>query len=148
MKSLTPGFRSRNSGVTFGESARNLSMLPRILIVVAALLGAAGIAAAAGASHGDDARILGAFALIALTQAPALLALALSDRATAAMRWGGAVIAAGTVAFCGDLAARHFTGAALVPMSAPFGGTAIIAGWLIVAAAGLLAPGRRSRADG
>jgi uncharacterized membrane protein YgdD (TMEM256/DUF423 family) len=28
---------------------------------------------------------------------------------------------------------RHFTGAALFPMAAPIGGTALIAGWLILA---------------
>lgn len=119
-----------------------MNPLPRILIVIAGLLGAAGVAAAAGASHTGDAHILGSLALIALTQAPAILAMALSERAGAAMRWGGAVVAAGALVFCSDLAARHLTGAALVPMSAPAGGVAMIAGWLIVAAAGLLTPRR------
>lgn len=113
-------------------------MLPRLLILIAGILGAAGIAAAAGSSHGDDTRTLGALALIALTQAPALLAIGLSANPPPTLRIGGIVIAAGTILFCADLAARHFAGTALFPMSAPFGGTAIIAGWLVVALSALL----------
>lgn len=113
-------------------------MVPRILVVVAGLLGAAGVAAAAASSHGDDARTLGALALIALTQAPALLAIGLSANPSPTLRIGGAVIAAGAILFCADLAARHIGGTALFPMSAPVGGTAIIAGWLVVALSALL----------
>ena len=54
------------------------------------------------------------------------------------LRVGAIVIAIGACFFCADLAVRHFLGSALFPMSAPFGGTAIIAGWLIVAVGGLL----------
>jgi uncharacterized membrane protein YgdD (TMEM256/DUF423 family) len=54
------------------------------------------------------------------------------------LRTGAIVVAIGACLFSADLAARHFLGAGLFPMSAPFGGTAIIAGWLIVAVGGLL----------
>jgi uncharacterized membrane protein YgdD (TMEM256/DUF423 family) len=111
----------------------------RLAIVLAGILGAAGTAAAAGASHAGDQRIFGALALIALANAPALLAFGLLPAKGWLMRTGALVIAAGAILFCADLAARHFWGSALFPMSAPFGGTAIIAGWLIVALAGLLA---------
>jgi uncharacterized membrane protein YgdD (TMEM256/DUF423 family) len=116
----------------------------RLAIVLAGILGAAGTAAAAGASHAGpdslgDERVLGALALIALANAPALLAFGLLPAKGWLIRAGALVIAAGAILFCADLAARHFWGNALFPMSAPFGGTAIIAGWLIVALAGLVA---------
>jgi len=109
----------------------------RILLLVAGLLGAAGIAAAAAASHAGDARILGALALIALTQAPALVALALLGSGNRVLRIAAVLIALGAVLFSADLAARHFLGARLFPMSAPFGGVAMIAGWLALAVAAL-----------
>jgi uncharacterized membrane protein YgdD (TMEM256/DUF423 family) len=108
-----------------------------LTIFLAGLLGAAGVVAAAGASHAEDTRILGALALVALTHAPALLAFGLSSVQGRLLRIGAMVIAMGACVFCADLATRHFLGSALFPMSAPFGGTAIIAGWLIVAVGGL-----------
>ena len=110
----------------------------RLTIVLAGILGAAGVAAAARASHSDDPRVLGALALIALSHAPALLAFGLSSVKGRVLRVGAIVIAAGCCLFSTDLAARHFLGGGLFPMSAPFGGTAIIAGWLTVAVGGFL----------
>lgn len=110
----------------------------RLTIFLAGILGAAGVAAAAGASHTADTRLLGGLALIALSHAPALLAFGLSSVTGPVLRIGAAVIAIGACLFCADLAARHFLGSALFPMSAPFGGTAIIAGWLIVAIGAIL----------
>jgi uncharacterized membrane protein YgdD (TMEM256/DUF423 family) len=112
----------------------------RLTIFLASVLGAAGVAAAAGASHSNDPRVLGALALIALSHAPALLTFGLSSVTGGLLRVGAIVIAVGACFFCADLAARHFLGSALFPMSAPFGGTAIIAGWLIVAVGGFLSP--------
>jgi uncharacterized membrane protein YgdD (TMEM256/DUF423 family) len=114
----------------------------RLTIFLAGILGAAGVAAAAGASHSDDPRVLGALALIALSHAPVLLAFGLSSVTGKMLRVGAAAIAAGACLFSADLAARHFLGGGLFPMSAPFGGTAIIAGWLMVAAGGLLSTRR------
>ena len=110
----------------------------RLTIFLAGILGAAGVAAAAGASHSADPRVLGALALIALSHAPALLAFGLSAVQGRILRIGALVIALGACLFSADLAARHFFGGALFPMSAPFGGTAIIAGWVIVAVGGLV----------
>jgi uncharacterized membrane protein YgdD (TMEM256/DUF423 family) len=110
----------------------------RLAIFLAGILGAAGVAAAAGASHSEDPRVLGALALIALSHAPALLAFGLIAVQGRVLRVGAVVIALGACLFCADLAARHFLGGALFPMSAPFGGTAIIAGWIIVAVGGLV----------
>jgi uncharacterized membrane protein YgdD (TMEM256/DUF423 family) len=113
----------------------------RLTIFLAGILGAAGVAAAAGASHTEDTRVLGALALIALSHAPALLAFGLASVTGKVLRVGAVVIALGACLFSADLAARHFLGSALFPMSAPFGGTAIIAGWLIVAV-GAIMPSR------
>jgi uncharacterized membrane protein YgdD (TMEM256/DUF423 family) len=110
----------------------------RLTIFLAGILGASGVAAAAGASHSDDPRVLGALALIALSHAPALLAFGLAPVQGRLLRIGAIVIALGASLFSADLAARHFLGGGLFPMSAPFGGTAIIAGWLVIAAGGLL----------
>jgi uncharacterized membrane protein YgdD (TMEM256/DUF423 family) len=110
----------------------------RIAIIVAGILGAAGVIAAAGASHAGDARILGNLALIALTQAPAILALGLYAPATLLVRVATACIGAGALVFCGDLAMRHFTGAVLLPMSAPIGGSAMILGWALLVPAGVM----------
>jgi uncharacterized membrane protein YgdD (TMEM256/DUF423 family) len=114
----------------------------RLTICLAGILGAAGVAAAAGASHAGDARVLGALALIALSHAPALLAFGLSSVQGRLLRGGAVIIAVGACLFSADLAARHFLGGALFPMSAPFGGTAIIAGWLVVALGGLVSRNR------
>lgn len=104
----------------------------RLAIAVAGILGAAGVIAAAGASHAGDARVLGALALIALTQAPALLALGLLATTQFVVRIATTLVGLGALVFCADLAARHFTAAALFPMSAPIGGSAMILGWALL----------------
>jgi uncharacterized membrane protein YgdD (TMEM256/DUF423 family) len=110
----------------------------RIAIVAAAILGATGVIAAAGASHADDERILGNLALIALTQAPAILALGLYAPSTLLTRIATTCIGAGALLFSADLAMRHFTAAGLFPMSAPIGGSAMILGWALLIPAGLM----------
>jgi uncharacterized membrane protein YgdD (TMEM256/DUF423 family) len=113
----------------------------RIALAVAGILGAGGVAAAAAASHVGDERILGSLALIALTQAPAVLALALYAGAGTLMRIATALIGLGALAFSADLAAIHFLGASPIPMAAPTGGLLMIAGWLVLVLAAL--DGRR-----
>ena len=110
----------------------------RLALFLAGVLGAGGVAAAAAASHADDERIFGAIALIALVHAAVLLAFGLSSVTGLLLRTGALVIGAGACLFSADLAARHFLGQGLFPMSAPFGGTAIIGGWVLVALAGAI----------
>ena len=107
--------------------------LTRLGIFISGVLGATGLAAAAGASHSGDTVILGSLALIALTQAPVILAVSLHAESNRLMLSAAVVIAAGAVLFCADLALRHFTGNYLFPMSAPIGGTAMIGGWALLA---------------
>ncbi len=111
--------------------------LERIAIILAGLLGASGVAAAAASSHAGAA-LLGPYALIALTHAPAILALALAALPPV---FNGALIAlmTGSLLFCGDLALRHLLGAAPLPLLAPAGGMALILGWSLLIVGGLFA---------
>jgi uncharacterized membrane protein YgdD (TMEM256/DUF423 family) len=104
-----------------------------VAVIVAALLGAAGVAAAAGATHSGDQAMLGPLALIALTHAPALIALAAYQPPFRFQPHAMVIIAFGAILFSLDLAVRHFTGAPFFPHAAPIGGTALIAGWLALA---------------
>jgi uncharacterized membrane protein YgdD (TMEM256/DUF423 family) len=113
----------------------------RAILADAAILGAAGVAAAAGATHTGDQALLGPLALVALTQAPALIALGAYTSPFRLMRSATVVIAFGAILFSADLAMRHFTGASLFPYAAPIGGTTLIVGWLILAASAVI--GRR-----
>lgn len=107
----------------------------RPFLALAGLLGAAGIAIAAAASHGRDANLT-IVANFLLVHAPALIALSLVPYSRF-VAVSGYVLAAGLVIFCGDLAMRSATGNALFPMAAPIGGGTLILGWLLVAASAL-----------
>jgi len=114
----------------------------RLAFVVAGILGAGGVAAAAGASHySGDERVLGAVALVALTHAATFLALGLASTTGRLLRAGALVIGAGVGIFCLDLTVRHIFDVALMPITAPIGGMAMIAGWTLIAIAGAF--GRR-----
>lgn len=110
----------------------------RLAIVLAGLLGAGGVAAAAAASH-EGGALLAPLSLIALSHAPALLAVGLSAVTAIGVRSGALVLGIGAFLFCADLGAKHLWGVSLFPYAAPIGGTAMIAGWAIVAVAGLFA---------
>ncbi|WP_404402724.1 DUF423 domain-containing protein [Pelagibacterium halotolerans] len=109
----------------------------RLLAALAGLLGAAGVAAAAGSNHTGSA-LLGPLSLIALTHAPALLALSLFRPAERRMSIAALVLALGALVFCADLAARQFLGSPLFTFAAPLGGIMMIAGWLSVGLFGFL----------
>ena len=113
-------------------------IIKSIALIVAGLLGASGVAAAAASSHAG-ADLLGPYALIALTHAPALLALGLFAQARI-LSVAMLILALGAIVFSADLATRHFAGHGLFPMAAPIGGMLLIAGWLAVALAGLATP--------
>lgn len=110
--------------------------MQRALLVAAGLIGAAGVASAAAASHAPDTRNLAAIAAICLSHGPALLALGLHARSRAFMVFG-AILAAGTILFAGDLAIREWMGHGLFPSAAPLGGGAMMLAWVGVAFAGL-----------
>ena len=113
----------------------------RLAIAAAGILGAVGIMAAAGATHFGDTRVLGSLALIALSQAPAVLVLALIAGRHWSTRIATLLIGGGALVFSADLVALHLMGASPLPIAAPIGGSAMILGWLTLIPAGFV--GRR-----
>jgi uncharacterized membrane protein YgdD (TMEM256/DUF423 family) len=107
----------------------------RLLLVAAGICGALGVAAAARASHGGDEN-LGIAANFLLLHAPVLIGLSLMAANRVAVV-AGIVLLGGIAVFAGDLAARSLLGGALFPMAAPIGGSGLIGGWMLVAAAGI-----------
>jgi uncharacterized membrane protein YgdD (TMEM256/DUF423 family) len=104
----------------------------RFFIFAGGLAGAAGVAISALAAHrgGHDSGIAASFLVM---HAPALLAIGFFGRRRF-LTAGGSILLAGLLLFCGDLLMRDFAGGRLFPMAAPIGGTAMILGWLVVAA--------------
>ena len=105
-----------------------------ILIALAGLMGAAGVALAAASAHAIPGAGLDSGAYILLFHAVAVLG------GTALMQQGAPnrplmllVLAAwivGATLFSGDIALRAFTGHRLFPLAAPSGGMILIAAWL------------------
>jgi uncharacterized membrane protein YgdD (TMEM256/DUF423 family) len=111
----------------------------RVLIGLAALMGACGVVLAALSAHGADAsRLVPASSMLLFHAAAVLGTTALAVRgpihASVALvpAWG---FVAGAALFAGDLTLRQFAGHALFPSAAPTGGTLLIASWLALAVA-------------
>lgn len=111
----------------------------RILIILAAVMGADGVMLAAAAAHETDATRLAAASSMLLFHSTAVLAaVALAERGVIDVRIGiaagfGFVIA--SALFAGDLTMRQYAGHSLFPMAAPTGGTLLILSWLVLAVA-------------
>ena len=109
----------------------------RILVILAAGMGADGVILAAAAAHQPDATRLASASSMLLFHALAVLAaVALTERGLIHVRLGivaawGFVIAAAL--FAGDLTLRQYAGHSLFPMAAPTGGTLLIVSWLMLA---------------
>jgi len=115
------------------------SRMSRILIILAAVMGADGVMLAAASVHQADATRLGSASSMLLFHSSAVLAVvALAERGivhigigiTAA--WGFVIAAA---LFAGDLTLRQYAGHSLFPFAAPVGGTLLILSWLVLAVA-------------
>ena len=104
-----------------------------LFVLVAGLMGLAGVALAAGASHGADPRLLGGASAMCLAHAPIILVLALNMQTLRTSKPAGMLLSLGTILFAADLVCRHYTSNALFPMSAPIGGMIMMAGWLAIA---------------
>jgi uncharacterized membrane protein YgdD (TMEM256/DUF423 family) len=111
----------------------------RILIILAAIMGADGVILAAAAAHQADATRLGPASSMLLFHASAVLGtVALAERGVIHARigvpaaWGFVVAAA---LFAADLCLRQYAGHGLFPFAAPTGGTLLIASWLALAVA-------------
>ena len=116
-----------------------MSRTARILVVLAAVMGADGVMLAAASAHGADASRLAAASSMLLFHATAVIAtVAVAERGIVHARIGltaafGFAIAASL--FAGDLTLRQYAGHGLFPMAAPTGGTLLIASWLMLAVA-------------
>ena len=115
------------------------SRVLRILIILAAVMGADGVILAALSAHQADVARLGSASSMLLFHASAVLGtVALLERGVVHARIGtaaafGFVVAAAL--FATDLSLRQYAGHGLFPMAAPTGGTLLIASWLALAIA-------------
>jgi uncharacterized membrane protein YgdD (TMEM256/DUF423 family) len=111
----------------------------RILIVLAAVMGADGVMLAAASAHQPDAtRLASASSMLLFHALATLAAVALAERGVIHVRIGlaaawGFVIA--SALFAGDLTLRQYAGHGLFPMAAPTGGTLLIVSWIALAVA-------------
>ena len=111
----------------------------RILVILAAVMGADGVMLAAASAHQPDATRLASASSMLLFHALAILAaVALAERGVIHVRIGigaalGFVVAAAL--FAGDLTMRQYAGHGLFPFAAPTGGTLLIVSWLTLAVA-------------
>jgi uncharacterized membrane protein YgdD (TMEM256/DUF423 family) len=114
-----------------------------IWIVVAGLMGAAGVVLAAAAAHAGSTVRLDSAGYLLLFHASALISGVVAlDRGLLWRPLGTAAAAGfvvGSALFAGDLALRAFAGSRLFPMAAPTGGTILIASWLGLAVAAAVA---------
>ena len=110
-----------------------------LLVAFAGLLGAAGVADAAIATHLTGGASLEKASIILMVHAAALVGLA-ALVAQAGERWSAALVVAtlglGAALFGLDVTLLTLQGHRLFPYAAPIGGSTMIASWLIV---GLLA---------
>lgn len=111
-----------------------LDNLRPLILFVSGLMGAVGVALAAAASHGGDTLFLGSASTMCLAHAPVLLGLYLGQKHVRTATLAALVLGLGTSVFAGDLVSRHYLGNRLFPFAAPFGGTMMMLGWLIMAA--------------
>jgi len=111
----------------------------RILVILAAVMGADGVILAAASAHQPDAsRLLPASSMLLFHALAVLAVVALTERGIIDRRIGiaaasGFVIAA--VLFAADLTLRQYAGHSLFPFAAPAGGTLLILSWLLLAVA-------------
>ena len=114
----------------------------RLAVILAGLMGAAGVALAAAAAHQPDATRLASGSSMLLFHASAVIgAVLLTTHGLA--RWPVGLVAVygfiiGAALFAGDLASRQYAGHSLFTMAAPTGGTIMLLSWLVLALAALL----------
>jgi uncharacterized membrane protein YgdD (TMEM256/DUF423 family) len=123
-------------------------MIVKFLLVLAGLMGAAGMVLAAASAHVapgsglDSAAYMLLFHAVAVIAGVALLQHGLLWRPLSLLvlsAW-----ALGAALFAGDLAMRAFAGHRLFPFAAPTGGTILIAAWLAFTGCAICALVRRS----
>ncbi len=121
-------------------------MTPTILIAVAGLMGAAGVVLLAAGAHAAPGTGLDNAGQMLLFHAAAVVAAASALHQGLFFRPLGIAAAIGLVIgaslFSGDIAMRALAGHRLFPMAAPSGGVILIASWLALAVAAVIAAAR------
>lgn len=115
------------------------------LLMVAGILGAAGVALAAAATHTGATQMLGNASAMCLAHAPAILALVALRHALRAASMAAFLLGPGCLLFTADLVSRHFFDSRLFFFAAPIGGSMLIAGWVAVIAGVFLTALRNRR---
>ena len=114
-----------------------------ILIALAGLMGAAGIALTAAGAHGKPGTGLDNAGYLLLIHAAAVIAVTVAARGGLLLRPVGLAALCGFIVgaalFAADLTARAYLGGRLFPYAAPTGGTIMILSWLTLAVAALTA---------
>lgn len=113
-----------------------------LVLLLAGLMGACGVALAAAATHMGGA-LLGPASAMCLAHAPAMLALFAGHRLIRTATGAALLMGIGTLLFAGDLVLKQVYGTGLFPMAAPTGGILMMLGWLL-AGAGAFFPVSRS----
>ena len=118
-------------------------MTARLLLGLAGLMGATGVALAAASAHGAEASRLASASAMLLFHATAVLG-CVALLARGLLHGGIGPVAAfgfviGPALFASDLTLRQYAGHSLFPFAAPTGGTLMIASWLAVTLAAAVA---------
>ncbi|GAK68970.1 hypothetical protein RRU01S_03_01380 [Agrobacterium rubi TR3 = NBRC 13261] len=121
----------------------NTSWLRPTSLFLSGILGAAGVALAAAATHTGATYMLGNASAMCLAHAPILLGLYLGWERIRTAVPAAILLGLGTMVFAGDLVSRHFTESGLFPMAAPIGGLGMILGWLALASAAFFVTARQ-----
>lgn len=120
-------------------------MAGAMALLLAGLMGAAGVVLAAAAAHAKPGAGLESAAQMLLFHAVAILAAAALMENGRLWRLAGAIAVAGWIIgallFSGDIALRAFAGQRIFTMAAPTGGTILIGAWLALAIAAVV-PGK------
>ena len=110
-------------------------MVARLLILVAGLCGAAGVALAAVAAHRGAPNTATA-ATFLIVHAPVFLIVGMIVFNNI-MRWAALALLFGVILFAADLVVRDFADERLFAMAAPVGGGLMILGWMGIAVSAL-----------
>jgi uncharacterized membrane protein YgdD (TMEM256/DUF423 family) len=113
-----------------------------LFIVLAGLMGAAGVMLAAAGAHGPKVGMgLDSAGYLLMIHACAAIAVTLATRGGLTLRPLGlaatACFVVGAGLFAADVTMRAYIGHRLFPFAAPAGGTLLIIGWLVLALAAL-----------
>ncbi|KUO58069.1 MAG: hypothetical protein APF80_08570 [Alphaproteobacteria bacterium BRH_c36] len=112
-----------------------------VLIAIAGLLGAAGVALAAAAAHvaaGDPVRAAAEIAMVHAAAVIGIVAYAFHSRSGAVWRWIAAAMLSGAALFSTTVGLGALIDFRPLPMLAPIGGSLTVIAWTAVAIAGFI----------